>query len=181
MSDEFIGRKLQAIILAHYKLIEINTGGFPYIAINADGSIFAFKYCPRLLKNGNWWSSGPCGILHFRNLFVISKENRLTLYKWNPDVKQSDRIQDLIFDDVNVEYIIGGGAFSSECKTEDTVVDLIRSRGAVGRKKYGTSMDREDLTPAQWCQHLQEELADALQYVERVKQHLIKSASDNQK
>lgn len=49
------------------------------------------------------------------------------------------------------------------------MVDLIRSRGKVGRDKYKTTMDRKDLRPEAWMQHLQEELGDALQYAERVK------------
>jgi hypothetical protein len=52
---------------------------------------------------------------------------------------------------------------------ENAVVDLIRSRGVVGRAKYQTSMDRNDLKPEVWMQHFQEELADALQYGERLK------------
>jgi len=53
--------------------------------------------------------------------------------------------------------------------TEDAVVELIRSRGKIGRVKYQTTMDRKDLRPEAWMRHLQEELADALQYAERVK------------
>lgn len=55
------------------------------------------------------------------------------------------------------------------CKTEDAVIEMIRSRGKVGRAKYGTSMDRKDLHPDEWVTHLQEELADALQYAQRLK------------
>ncbi len=58
---------------------------------------------------------------------------------------------------------------STECQTENVVVELIRSRGVVGRKKYDQSMDRKDLRPEQWARHLQEELADALQYAERLR------------
>ena len=58
-------------------------------------------------------------------------------------------------------------------RTEDAVVELIRSRGVVGRRKYGTTMDRRDLTPVQWAQHLQEELADGLKYAERYKNLLL--------
>lgn len=55
------------------------------------------------------------------------------------------------------------------CNTEDAVIEMIRSRGKVGRHKYRTTMDRRDLHPDQWARHLQEELADALQYAERLK------------
>ncbi len=49
------------------------------------------------------------------------------------------------------------------------MVELIRSRGRVGRHKYKTTIDRRDLRPEAWMEHLQEELGDALQYAERVK------------
>jgi len=55
------------------------------------------------------------------------------------------------------------------CNTEDAVVTMIRDRGKVGRRKYFTSMDRKDLHPDEWVSHFQEELADGLQYAERMK------------
>lgn len=54
-------------------------------------------------------------------------------------------------------------------KTEDAVVEMIRSRGEFGRGKYKTSMDRKDLTMSEWIIHYQEEMADGLQYAERMK------------
>ena len=56
----------------------------------------------------------------------------------------------------------------SHCNTEDAAVALSRTRGIVGRQTYGQSMDRADLTPAQWARHMQEEMADGLQYAIRV-------------
>lgn len=49
---------------------------------------------------------------------------------------------------------------------------VILQRDAVGQSKYGTSMDRTDLLPGQWLQHLAEEQADALQYGLRLKRKL---------
>ena len=64
-----------------------------------------------------------------------------------------------------------GGLPDATCSSsvEDAVVAMIRSRGKVGRRKYRTTMDRRDLHPDEWVQHHQEELADALQYAERLK------------
>lgn len=61
---------------------------------------------------------------------------------------------------------------------EDAAVDLIRSRGIVGRAKYGQPMDRRDLSLSQWARHHQEELADGIQYAERVRRggELLESA-----
>jgi hypothetical protein len=57
----------------------------------------------------------------------------------------------------------------SASSVEDAVVAMIRARGKVGRRKYGTTMDRKDLHPDEWVEHHQQELADALQYAERMK------------
>lgn len=59
--------------------------------------------------------------------------------------------------------------FVSGCSTEDAVIEMIRKRGKVGRQKYRHSMDRKDLHPDEWIEHHQQELADALQYAERIK------------
>jgi hypothetical protein len=37
-----------------------------------------------------------------------------------------------------------------------------------GFKKYGTTMDRKDLSLDEWIQHLKEELMDALLYLEKI-------------
>lgn len=52
----------------------------------------------------------------------------------------------------------------------ESVVRQFHDRAAKGEAKYGTTMDRNDLTPMQWIQHLQEELMDAVVYLEKVKQ-----------
>ena len=60
---------------------------------------------------------------------------------------------------------------------EDTVVTaVVRSfeeRSRAGQLKYGTTLDRTDLTPLQWAQHMQEELMDAILYLERLKREII--------
>jgi len=37
-----------------------------------------------------------------------------------------------------------------------------------GVKKYGTTMDRNDLSLSEWIQHLKEELLDAICYLQKV-------------
>jgi len=53
-------------------------------------------------------------------------------------------------------------------KIEEKVIDKIRSRAEGGRKKYGTTMEREDLTLLEWFNHLQEELTDAAVYLQKL-------------
>lgn len=54
----------------------------------------------------------------------------------------------------------------------DSVVDKIISRANVGKGKYNTDLDREDLSLSEWLTHLQEELLDAANYVEKIKRLL---------
>lgn len=47
------------------------------------------------------------------------------------------------------------------------VCEDFQQREAVGIKKYGTTVDRGDLTQGEWLKHLREELMDATLYVSR--------------
>jgi hypothetical protein len=51
----------------------------------------------------------------------------------------------------------------------DGVIDKLISRAVVGKKKYGVTLDRNDLSLSDWLTHLQEELMDAVNYIERIK------------
>ena len=53
-----------------------------------------------------------------------------------------------------------------------TVIDKFHQRSQVGINKYGTMLNRKDLTTLEWLNHLQEELMDATLYIERLKQEL---------
>ncbi len=56
--------------------------------------------------------------------------------------------------------------------TDSIVFSIIRQfkdRADFGKKKYGTTLDREDLSSKDWIQHAQEELMDAILYLEKLK------------
>jgi hypothetical protein len=57
-------------------------------------------------------------------------------------------------------------------RIEEQVIQRIRSRAEAGLAKYGTTMERKDLTAEQWAIHLQEELLDAAVYLERLIEEL---------
>lgn len=50
------------------------------------------------------------------------------------------------------------------------VIEKFQQRAEVGQKKYGTNLDRTDLSVTDWIQHAQEELMDAILYLEKLKQ-----------
>ena len=61
--------------------------------------------------------------------------------------------------------------------TDSVVFEIIKEfgeRAEKGYNKYGTDMDRKDLSVADWAQHLREELMDGLVYLTRLKKDIIK-------
>lgn len=54
-------------------------------------------------------------------------------------------------------------------RIEEQVITFLRSRAETGKRKYGVTMEREDLSFYDWLVHLQEELLDAAVYVEKLK------------
>lgn len=50
----------------------------------------------------------------------------------------------------------------------ESLVKKYIERSEVGIKKYGTTLDREDLNTLDWLKHLQEELMDASLYIEKL-------------
>lgn len=60
--------------------------------------------------------------------------------------------------------------------TDSVVFEIIKEFGERAQKgydKYGTDMDRTDLSVADWAQHLREELMDGLVYLTRLKKDII--------
>ncbi len=53
-----------------------------------------------------------------------------------------------------------------------TVIGKFAARARVGKEKYGTTLDRTDLGMLDWVEHTQEELMDAILYLEKLKQTL---------
>ena len=50
-----------------------------------------------------------------------------------------------------------------------SVISQLVNRSYVGKTKYGTDLDRTDLSTLDWIQHAQEELMDATLYLEKLK------------
>ena len=53
-------------------------------------------------------------------------------------------------------------------KIEDSVCNKILSRAKVGKDKYGTTMERNDLSRLEWLIHCQEEAMDMVVYLEKL-------------
>jgi len=62
----------------------------------------------------------------------------------------------------------------------EAVVNKFKQRSEVGIKKYGVTLDREDLTTLQWIEHAIEEAMDLTLYLEKLKRkiYLIENGKD---
>ncbi len=52
------------------------------------------------------------------------------------------------------------------------VIERFVDRAKFGKEKYGTDLDRNDLSMEEWIQHAQDELHDGILYLEKIKQIL---------
>lgn len=55
-----------------------------------------------------------------------------------------------------------------------SVIEKFKQRSEFGQKRYGTNLDRTDLKFLDWATHMQEELMDAILYLERLKKEFSK-------
>lgn len=64
---------------------------------------------------------------------------------------------------------------------KDSIVESIRKqlleRSNVGIKKYGVTLDRNDLSLLDWLEHAKQEQMDSVLYLEKIIQELKKSKS----
>jgi hypothetical protein len=64
---------------------------------------------------------------------------------------------------------------------QDSIVESIREqlleRSNVGIKKYGVTLDRNDLSLLEWLEHAKQEQMDSVLYLEKIIQELKKSKS----
>lgn len=66
----------------------------------------------------------------------------------------------LVFNKLNEDSIV------------NKVIESFKERSEVGYNKYGTNLDRKDLSPLEWLNHLQQELQDGILYAEKLKEDL---------
>lgn len=61
-----------------------------------------------------------------------------------------------------------------EDKIVESVVNSFLTRSAIGIEKYGTTLNRTDLSSLDWINHAQEEAMDLILYLEKIKVELSK-------
>tara|TARA_R110000868_G_scaffold361081_2_gene623088 strand:+ start:185 stop:385 length:201 start_codon:yes stop_codon:yes gene_type:complete len=61
-----------------------------------------------------------------------------------------------------------------EDKIVESVINSFLTRSAIGIEKYGTTLNRTDLSSLDWINHAQEEAMDLILYLEKIKVELSK-------
>jgi hypothetical protein len=54
-----------------------------------------------------------------------------------------------------------------------SIIKQFEERSAAGKVKYGTDLDRTDLTLLEWIEHAKQEHMDAILYLEKIKQQFL--------
>jgi hypothetical protein len=57
-------------------------------------------------------------------------------------------------------------------KVVDTIIQKFYQRSKLGQKKYGTTLENNNLELNEWIVHAQEELMDCLLYLEKIKNEI---------
>jgi hypothetical protein len=52
----------------------------------------------------------------------------------------------------------------------ESVINQFKQRSEIGIAKYGTTLERKDLTTLEWIEHAKQEAMDFILYLERLKQ-----------
>jgi len=75
-----------------------------------------------------------------------------------------------------MDEVIENTSINSYCSDSivNNVISAFIGRSNVGLQKYGTTLDRDDLSVLDWIQHAQEEHMDAILYLEKLKTEIVK-------
>lgn len=55
----------------------------------------------------------------------------------------------------------------------ESIIKQFEERSVKGKEKYGTDLDRTDLSMLDWIEHAKQEHMDAILYLEKLKQQFI--------
>lgn len=92
-------------------------------------------------------------------------------FSMDPRKQMQVRAWRLAADAVALQLALDGG---NPCPVSAAVAEQLRSRAERGLAKYGKTVEDNQLSPAQWAQHMQEELLDAAVYLEKLKREMVK-------
>lgn len=101
----------------------------------------------------SWTDVNPTNLIQYIANRKESNDEKLTLQYWVKKIKSKQTMKE-------TDSVVR------------SIVNKFLSRAEVGQKKYGTNLDRTDLSTLDWIQHAQEELMDGILYLEKLKQQI---------
>lgn len=105
----------------------------------------------------------------------LSQDQKIAIIPQIVNGEETDNVEPIVCDSpsTNVEDKIQIIVEELPSYTSDSIVNSVISsfisRSNFGLQKYGTTLDRNDLSPLDWIQHAQEEHMDAILYLEKLK------------
>ena len=96
----------------------------------------------------------------------------LTIGKNYDVLKESRHCLQVVDDDGYTDWFYNSNFEIIKDSVVDSVIEQFKERSETGISKYGTTMDRKDLSPLQWLIELQQELMDGVIYAERLKKDM---------
>lgn len=100
----------------------------------------------------------------------------------NDGDKNQEKVEQIEMSKEDLQLFVSQTTEPSLPLTKDSIVNTIISkfteRSNMGYIKYGKTLDRTDLSTADWIKHMQEELMDAILYLERLRKNMDMSGND---
>ena len=89
----------------------------------------------------------------------------------NFSLRKANKYAENIADTYNIKMPNCRNTIKMYCKDSivNSVIKKFKIRSDIGIKKYGTTLDRDDLTLIEWLNHAQEEHMDAILYLEKAR------------
>jgi hypothetical protein len=104
---------------------------------------------------------------------IYSTENTIIPDAIQPETKIQDEVENYA---PFIKSPAPSPALAPAPLTKDSIVNSVISqfvkRSNVGLEKYGTNLDRTDLSLLDWVQHTQEEMMDGILYLEKIKKSI---------
>jgi hypothetical protein len=161
--------------------MQISNNGELLISINGKTKLLSKEEIVRLYNQGIAIASESNSVTNTTDFKTDIRSNQL--YKFIKNMKEEyNLINDKYYKSLDFSkdypYFVSHTAesYPNSQTSGDTVVDEIRKkfleRSKVGQAKYGTNLDRKDLSTIEWLNHAIEEQMDSILYLTKLKREL---------
>ena len=163
--------------------MQINNNGELLISINGKTKLLSKEEIVRLYNQDIAITSennniNPKKVTNDIDNLILNKLSKIIKEKDNKDSLITDKYYVSVDFSKDYPYFVSHTAesYPNSETSGDTVVDEIREkfleRSKAGQTKYGTNLDRKDLSTIEWLNHAIEEQMDSILYLTKLKREL---------